>query len=80
MLTGGAFEGVIEDHASPFGYKRGEGIDAGSGEVEWICSRDRPRTDPMFEALNPIDGKISGAGKINLTRSCLDFIMKYFSF
>lgn len=51
------------ENASPFGYKRGEGIDAGSGEVEWICAKDRPRTDPMFEALNPIDGKISGAGK-----------------
>jgi EH domain-containing protein 1 len=34
-----------------------------SGEVEWICARDRPRTDPLFETLNPIDGKISGAGK-----------------
>lgn len=60
-LIGGAFEG-IEDLVSPFGYKRGEGIDAGSGEVEWICGRDRPRTDPLFESLNPIDGKISGAG------------------
>jgi EH domain-containing protein 1 len=61
-FLGGAFEGLAE-HISPFGYKRGEGIDAGSGEVEWICGRDRPRTDPMFEALSPIDGKISGAGK-----------------
>ena len=58
---GGAFEG-IEDTISPFGYKRGEGIDAGAGEIDWICGRDRPRTDPMFEALNPVDGKISGAG------------------
>ena len=62
MFSGGAFEG-IEDHVSPFGYKRGEGIDAGSGEVEWICNRDRARTDPLFDSLNPIDGKISGAGK-----------------
>lgn len=61
FLTGGAFEG-IEDTISPFGYKRGEGIDAGSGEIDWICNRDRPRTDPMFQALNPVDGKISGAG------------------
>lgn len=48
---------------SPFGYKRGEGIDAGSGEIDWICNRDRARTDSLFEALNPIDGKISGAGE-----------------
>jgi EH domain-containing protein 1 len=33
--------------------------------VDWICGRDRPRTDPMFEALGPVDGKITGAGKCN---------------
>lgn len=65
MHLGGAFVG-IEDTVSPFGYKRGEGIDAGSGEVDWICNRDRPRTDGLFENLNPIDGKISGAGMISV--------------
>lgn len=65
LLTsiGGAFEGVVDDVVSPFGYKRGEGIDAGFGEHEWICNRDRGRTDPIFESLNPVDGKITGAGK-----------------
>lgn len=63
MRTGGAFEGVVDDVVSPFGYKRGEGIDAGFGEHDWICSRDRARTDPIFESLNPVDGKITGAGK-----------------
>lgn len=71
FYTGGAFEGVVDDVISPFGYKRGEGIDAGFGEHDWICNRDRARTDPLFEALGPIDGKISGAGKslshLNLT-------------
>lgn len=62
IRSGGAFEG-IEDAISPFGYKRGEGIDAGSGEVDWICNRDRVRTDALFETLGPVDGKISGAGK-----------------
>lgn len=61
--TGGAFEGVVDDIISPFGYKRGEGIDAGFGEHDWICSRERAQTDPMFEKLNPVDGKITGAGK-----------------
>lgn len=61
-FLGGAFVG-IEDTISPFGYKKGEGIDAGFGEVDWICNRDRARTDPLFETLNPINGKISGAGK-----------------
>lgn len=68
LLLGGAFEG-IEDHVSPFGYKRGEGIDAGAGELEWICNKDRPRTDNIFETLNPIDGKITGAGKRILIHS-----------
>lgn len=61
-FTGGAFEGVVDDTLSPFGYRKGEGIDAGSGEVDWICNRDRVKTDSLFEGLNPIDGKISGAG------------------
>lgn len=63
IVTGGAFEGIVGDGVSPFGYRRGEGIDAGFGERDWICNRDRERTDPIFEALNPIDGKISGSGK-----------------
>lgn len=62
-FAGGAFEGIVDDVVSPFGYKRGEGIDAGFGERDWICNRDRERTDPIFDALGPIDGKISGAGK-----------------
>ncbi|KAG5675630.1 putative EH domain-containing and endocytosis protein 1 [Polypedilum vanderplanki] len=71
LIKGGAFQG-IEDTISPFGYKRGEGIDAGSGEIDWICERDRARTDPIFESLNPVDGKISGAAaKSELIKSKL---------
>ncbi|XP_038105237.1 EH domain-containing protein 3 isoform X1 [Culex quinquefasciatus] len=67
----GAFDGV-EDVVSPFGYRKGEGIDAGYGEVDWICNRDRERTDPIFETLKPIDGKISGAAaKSELIKSKL---------
>lgn len=83
FISGGAFEGVVGDIVSPFGYKRGEGIDAGFGELDWICDRDRERTDSLFEALNPIDGKISGSGQLqflrtqNLVLSCL--ILLYFS-
>lgn len=54
----------MDDVISPFGYKRGEGIDAGFGEHDWICDRDRAKTDPLFESLSPVDGKITGAGKI----------------
>ncbi|VVC93841.1 unnamed protein product [Leptidea sinapis] len=57
----GAFEGV-EDQVSPFGYGRGEGADAGHGDPEWICSREKPRYDQLFQALGPVDGKLTGAG------------------
>lgn len=59
-FLGGAFEGV-EDTVSPFGYKRGEGIDAGHGEPEWIVNREKDKFDKIFETLNPVDGKITGA-------------------
>lgn len=42
---------------------KGEGIDAGFGEHDWICSRDKERTDAIFNKLSPVDGKISGQGK-----------------
>ncbi|KAH8375950.1 hypothetical protein KR200_010754 [Drosophila serrata] len=61
VVKGGAFEGVIDDHVSPFGYMKGEGIDAGCGEHDWICNKDKPRTDGIFNGLGPVDGKISGA-------------------
>lgn len=64
FIQGGAFEGV-EDKISPFGYKRGEGIDAGHGEPEWIVNKERCKYDAIFESLGPIDGKISGAGKLS---------------
>lgn len=64
LILGGAFEGV-EDQVSPFGYKRGEGIDAGAGEPEWIVNKERYKYDSMFESLGPQDGKITGAGKAN---------------
>jgi hypothetical protein len=63
FVVGGAFEGV-EDTVSPFGYKRGEGIDAGSGEPEWIVSKERYKYDAIFDTLNPVDGKVTGAGKL----------------
>ncbi|XP_012164079.1 EH domain-containing protein 3 isoform X1 [Bombus affinis] len=60
LVKGGAFEGV-EDQVSPFGYKRGEGIDAGAGEPEWIVNKERYKYNLMFEKLGPCDGKITGA-------------------
>ncbi|XP_076382177.1 EH domain-containing protein 3-like [Megalopta genalis] len=60
LVKGGAFEGV-EDQVSPFGYKRGEGIDAGAGEPEWIVNKERGKYDDIFKRLEPYDGKIVGS-------------------
>ena len=60
-IKGGAFVGVT-DQVSPFGFMKGEGIDAGAGEPEWIVNKDRYKSDTIFDSLNPIDGKITGAG------------------
>jgi len=58
MVSGGAFDGV-ENKVSPFGYKRGEGADAGADDPEWIVSKERYKYDNLFETLNPVDGKVN---------------------
>lgn len=57
-IHGGAFEGYTE---SPFGIGRGEGIDAGRGEQEWVVEATKYEYDESFSKLNPVNGKISGA-------------------
>ncbi|ENN74083.1 EH domain-containing protein 3 isoform X2 [Dendroctonus ponderosae] len=70
-ISGGAFNNV-EDTASPFGYKRGEGIDAGAGEHDWIVNREKPRYDEVFNQLNPVGGKVTGmAAKSEMVKSKL---------
>ncbi|CAG0887019.1 unnamed protein product [Darwinula stevensoni] len=71
LVRGGAFDGIV-DKRSPFGFKRGEGVDAGAGEKEWIVAKDRYKYDAMFDTLNPIDGKITGnAAKQEMVKSKL---------
>lgn len=78
-VKGGAFDGMDK---SPFAFGRGEGADAGSLEAEWIVSKDRFKTDEVFNSLNPIDGKITGAAakaqmvKTKLPNSVLGKIWK----
>jgi len=60
-FVGGAFVSV-QDTASPFGYKRGEGIDAGKGETGWVVAKERQKYDAVFNTLEKSDGKLSGAG------------------
>lgn len=69
MFTGGAFVSV-QDKASPFGYKRGEGIDAGKGETGWVVERERQKYDAVFASLEKSDGKLSGAGTQIFYKHC----------
>ncbi len=79
VVKGGAFDGYTE---SPFGVGRGEGIDKGRGEEEWVVAKDRYKYDEMFQSLNPINGKITGAAaksemvKSRLPNSALGKIWK----
>ena len=57
-VKGGAFDGMSD---SPFGVGKGEGVDKGRGEVEWVVSKERYKYDEIFESLNPIEGKVTGA-------------------
>jgi hypothetical protein len=61
-IEGGAFDGVMDKH-TPFMYKGGEGVNAGAGEVEWVVAKDRYKYDTIFDNLNPVDGKVTGAGE-----------------
>nr|XP_023011882.1 EH domain-containing protein 3-like [Leptinotarsa decemlineata] len=70
-VQGGAFINV-ENTTSPFGYKKGEGVDAGAGELDWIVSREKAKYDDIFYNLNPTDGKVTGmAAKTEMVKSKL---------
>jgi hypothetical protein len=56
-VKGGAFE-VMDSGRSPFDYKRGQGVDAGAGDLEWIVNKKRAEYDATFKTLNPVDGKV----------------------
>ena len=60
--SGGAFE-VVGSGWSPFDYKRGEGVDAGAGDLEWIVNKKRAGYDAIFKTLNPVDGKVMSTGE-----------------
>ena len=60
--SGGAFE-VEGSGRSPFDYKRGEGVDAGAGDLEWIVNKKRAEYDATFKMLNPVDGKVMSTGE-----------------
>lgn len=57
-VQGGALNTLVNN---PFGHGRGEGADAGSLQVDWVVEKDRFKFDAVFNRLNPVDGKITGA-------------------
>ncbi|XP_025415106.1 EH domain-containing protein 1 [Sipha flava] len=71
VIEGGVFL-TVQDKESPFGYKRGEGIDAGKGETGWIVDKERQKYDAIFNTLEKSDGKLSGAvAKAEMVKSKL---------
>jgi len=78
-VRGGAFEGVSE---SPFNIGAGEGTDRGRGEEQWVVSQDQYKYEEVFNSLNPINGKVTGASakgemvKSRLPNSALGKIWK----
>jgi hypothetical protein len=52
----------VGSKVGPFGYKRGEGVDAGAGDLEWIVSKKRAEYDAIFKTLNPVEGKVMRTG------------------
>lgn len=63
IVKGGAFDEGVQE--SPFGYGRGEGIDAGAFDSDWIVAKEKEKYDEVFKSLRPVDGKISGASAKN---------------
>lgn len=69
-IEGGKFDTEIQD--SPFGFKRGEGVDAGAFDGRWIVAKDKPKYDKTFRRLGPVDGKINGSqAKAEMVKSKL---------
>jgi len=68
QVRGGAFDMTVESE-TPFGFGRGEGLDKGSDESEWVVGKDRFKADEEFDHMGPIDGKLSG-------RSAKEFMVK----
>ncbi|XP_033124810.1 EH domain-containing protein 1-like [Anneissia japonica] len=58
-IKGGVFLGVVD---GPFKKGGGEGADYGSSElVDWVVEEYKDKHRSVFESLNPIEGKVSGA-------------------
>ncbi|KAI3388180.1 hypothetical protein SNEBB_009902 [Seison nebaliae] len=69
VAHGGVFGQMVEN---PFDVGMGEGIKAGLGEDGWIVDREREEADRVFDRVNPLGGKFSGAkAKAEMVKSKL---------
>lgn len=59
FVSGGVF---ARSQGSPFGYRQGEGVDAGKKDVDWIVNTRRQKYDEMYKALGPVNGKVMQSG------------------
>jgi len=80
VVKGGANE--VSNNEKTFGFGRGEGIDAGAFDSEWVIEKDKEKYNEVFLTLTPVDGKITGAAakaemvKCKLPNSVLGKIWK----
>ncbi|VDD94065.1 unnamed protein product, partial [Enterobius vermicularis] len=58
-VRGGVFDKDVEEE-TPFGFGKGEGVDKGANESEWVVSKERTQSDEAFERLEPVDGTVLG--------------------
>ena len=59
-VKGGVFSSG-EGTFNPFATGATEGFQLGAGTSQWIVQKSKPKYDAIFESLEPIDGKVSGA-------------------
>ncbi len=76
-IEGGAFNEVM-NKKGPFGYKMGEGVNAGVGEPDWVVEKDRHKYDQIFDGLGPVDGKVSGAGECSSITPSQQYLLTFY--
>ena len=66
MVKGGVFSSAQGEY-NPFATGAAEGFRLGAGTNQWAVSTggDKQKYDRVFESLNPIDGKVTGAAAKN---------------
>jgi EH domain-containing protein 1 len=50
-------------------------MDEGAGDHDWVVAKLRFNTDVKFDALDPVDGKITGAGENAINNCYTDIVL-----